>query len=341
MKITIKDVAKKAGVSVTSVSQVLNNKDIRISEEKRKQILDAVTELNYTPNPFASKLKSKKSNTIGLIVPDITNLYFMEIAKGIVSKSKEFKLDVIISDSDNKSSNDIGNLEKLRKNGVDGIIIAVSQGQNKKLNKLIHKIIEKDKIPIVLLDRDNIEYNCHAVMVNNFLGGYIATKHLIELGHRKIGCITGPLELQTSYDRYRGYKSALEESNITLDQSYVTHGDFKIESGYESTKKLLEKDITAIFACNDMMAYGVYKRLKEVNIKVPDNISVIGFDNVFFSEIVDVPLTTIGQPILNLGEKAVQILVDNFNSNYNEKISSVFEPYLVTRSSTTRVLDDL
>lgn len=341
MKITIKDVAKKAGVSVTSVSQVLNNKDIRISEEKRKQILDAVTELNYTPNPFASKLKSKKSNTIGLVVPDITNLYFMEIAKGIVSKSKEFKLDVIISDSDNKSSNDIGNLEKLRKNGVDGIIIAVSQGQNKKLNKLIHKIIEKDKIPIVLLDRDNIEYNCHAVMVNNFLGGYIATKHLIELGHRKIGCITGPLELQTSYDRYRGYKSALEESNIILDQSYVTHGDFKIESGYENTKKLLERDITAIFACNDMMAYGVYKRLKEVNIKVPDNISVIGFDNVFFSEIVDVPLTTIGQPILNLGEKAVQILVDNFNSNYNEKISSVFEPYLVTRSSTTRVLDDL
>jgi len=337
LKSTIKDVAQKAGVSVTSVSQVLNDRNIRISEEKRKCIYDAVKELDYNPNIFASNLKYKRNRTIGLIVPDITNLYFMEIAKGIINESQRLELDVLISDSNNTYSNDIKNLKKLKNNGVDGIIIALSGGTDLEVKQVIHKIIERDKIPVVLLDRDNVEYNCHTVMINHFYGGYLATKHLLDLGHKKIGCITGPNELQSSCDRFRGYQKAYEEVKIDVKPMWIAHGDYQIESGYEHCKLLIEQGVTAIFACNDMMAYGVYKYLREKNIKVPDQMSIVGFDDVFYSTILDVPLTTISQPILNLGEKAVRILVDNFNSKFNEKTSIVFEPYLTLRSSTTLI----
>lgn len=334
MKVTIKDVAKHAGVSVTSVSQVLNGREIRISQEKRERIYAAAKELNYISNPLAREVKYKENRMIGLIVPDITNLYFSEIAKVIIKESKKFGMDVLIADSDNNAENDISSLEGFRKKRVEGIIIALSENGIAETRHVIQRIMVRDRIPVVLLDRNNRDYNCHAVMVNHFMGGYLATQYLISLGHTKIGCITGPMDIETSCERFEGYQRACEEVGIPIRSEQIAYGDYQIESGYSNCRQLVEQKVTAIFACNDMMAYGVYNYLKEQNIQVPEEISIVGFDDVLFSRLVGVPLTTVHQPIEEIGIRAVHMLLEGARAR--EKKSSVFEPSLVLRATTAK-----
>lgn len=332
MGVTIRDVAKQAGVSATSVSQVLNGREIRISREKRERIYQAARELNYSLDAPSEKNRASRNRMVGLIVPDIRNPYFSEMAKVIIRELKKYGRDVLIADSDNESENDIGNLESFRKKRVEGIILAPSEGESSGIKQGIQRIMERDRIPVVLLDRNNAEYNCHTVMVNHFMGGYLATRYLISLGHRKIGCITGPMNLETAYDRFCGYRSACEEAGIAVNKKLVVHGNYQMESGYKNCASLLEQDVTAIFACNDLMAYGVYNYLNEQKIKIPEEISLIGFDDISFSRLIGMPLTTVHQPVEDIGMRAIQMLLEG--TRMREKKSSVFEPYLILRSTT-------
>lgn len=338
MKVTLKDVALKADVSITSVSQVLNGRDIRITEEKRKLIKDVAKELKYSANPYHDEDIEISDKTIGLIIPDISNLYFSEMSKGIIQEAKRSKIDVIIADSDNDFKNDLASIENLRRKGVKGIIIAFSDDKVSSLNHIINKVKVRDGIPIVLLDRSNTEFDCHSVMVNHYFGGYLATQHLAALGHKRIGCITGPLEVETARQRFLGYKRACEEAGLKIDDKIIAYGDYQIESGYENCKQLIQNNATAIFACNDMMAYGAFNYLREVDIKVPDQVSLVGFDDVFFSRIMEVPLTTISQPIAAIGKRAVHMLMDTLDFGENEKKSSVFDVQLVIRKTTKEYL---
>lgn len=338
MKVTIKDVSQKAGVSITSVSQVLNGKDIRISEEKRQLILKVAEELNYSPNPFASKLKTNRSGMIGVIIPDISNPYFVEVAKGIIGKAREHNIDVLISDSNNKVENDIVNFEKLKNTGADGIILSSSGANNAELSELIHYASYNEKYPVVLLDRDNIDYNCNTVLIDNFNGGYLAGKHLIELGHEKIACILGPKDLNSTKNRLKGFEKALEDFGLTQDESLLAFGDYSLQSGYEASKYLDGKDFTAIFAFNDVMAFGTMKYYKERKVRIPEDLSIIGFDNISFAEYLDHSLTTVGQPIQKLGEKALELLMNAMESDDDAKTGIVLEPKLIQRSSTARNL---
>ena len=333
MKVTIREIAKQAGVSPTSVSQVLNGKEIRITEEKKNKIYQVARELHYVSDGQAEE-KQKKNRLIGLVVPDIVNPYFSQMAKVIITELEKTGRTVLITDSDNRMEQDISNLKELRKKRVEGIIFAPSGESAGEIEKLIYKIMEKDRIPLVLLDRDNAEYNCHSVMVDHFRGGYLATEHLISQGHRKIGCITGPMYLETAVQRFQGYKNACRDAGILEDEQVIACGDYQIRSGYENCPRLLESGVTAIFACNDMMAYGAYNYLKEQKIGVPEEISLIGFDDIFFSEIMGVELTTIRQPIEDIGTRAVQMLLEDRNER--EKKRSVFQPYLVCRSTTKK-----
>lgn len=336
MKVTIKDVSQKAGVSITSVSQVLNGKDIRISEEKRQLILKTAEELNYSPNPFASKLKTNRSGMIGVIIPDISNPYFVEVAKGIIRKAREHNVDVLISDSNNKVENDIVNFEKLKSTGADGIILSSSGANNAELSEVIHYASYNEKYPVVLMDRDNIDYNCNSVLIDNFNGGYLAGKHLIELGHEKIACILGPQDLNSTKNRLKGFMKAMEDFGLEQDPELLASGDYSLQSGYEASKYLYGKDFTAIFAFNDVMAFGTMKFYKEKNVQIPEELSIIGFDNIAFAEYLEHSLTTVGQPIQKLGEKAFELLLNAMESDEDEKVGIVLEPQLVIRTSTTK-----
>lgn len=330
MKIRLKDVANKAGVSVTTVSLVLNDKPINISEQTRKLILRSARELGYP--------KHQKVKNIGLLVPDLSNMYFSELTKGISIAAQEEGYNLIIFDSNNMWERDVNNLLTLQQTDVEGIIISFSAGSDmsNKARQILKQMLEDDKIPVVLIDRNDPAYNCHSVCINHFQGAYLATKHLIELGHKRIGCISGGAHLSVSQERLRGYITAFEEYGLKYDDSWIVHGEFSLNSGYALTKNLLDQNVTAIFAQNDMIAFGVYNYLREIGKKIPHDISLVGFDDVPFASMLDTPLTTISQVTQDLGKRAIEILLTRRNiSDNSDRVHIILQPELVVRKSTS------
>jgi len=250
---TIKDVAKKAGVSVATVSHVINSTRF-VSEFSKEKVKAAMEELNYRPNAVARSLRRKESKIIGLIIPDNTNPYFAEMAWSIEYASKNQGYSVILCNSDGDVKRESSYLDVLVENQVDGIIMVAAGKSSVNFQKLLER-----KIPIVMVDRNSPNVRTDSIQINNSLYGEIATEHLVALGHHKIACVTGPRDITPSFDRVDGYKKALSKNKIPLKDSYIIKGDFKPHGGYLAGCKLLEmKDPpTAIFACNDLMAYGV------------------------------------------------------------------------------------
>lgn len=329
MKIKLKDVANKAGVSVTTVSMVLNDKPISISDRTRKLILQSAKELGY---PRHQKVKN-----IGLLVPDLSNMYFSELTKGISIAAQEEGYNLIIFDSNNMWERDVNNLLTLQQTDVKGIIISFSAGRNmnNKARNILKQMLEDDKFPVVLIDRNDPAYNCHSVCINHFQGAYLATKHLIELGHTRVGCITGGAHLSVCQERLKGYLTAFEEHGLKHEDSWIVHGEFSLNSGYTLTQNLLDQNITAIFAQNDMIAFGVYNYLRETGKKIPNDISLVGFDDVPFAAMLDTPLTTISQVIQDMGKRAIEILLSRRSiSDNSDRIHITLQPELVVRKST-------
>ncbi|MCR2821033.1 LacI family DNA-binding transcriptional regulator [Lederbergia panacisoli] len=327
---TIKDIAKKAGVSITTVSRVLNQKEEGMSSQTREKVLKVMEEVDFQPNQFARGLVTKRSKTFGLIVPNISNPYFPELCRGVEDEANEGEYSLIICNSDDQTDKEKRYLRLLEEQQVDGIIFSAKDH----LDTSDEEQLNRAKIPFVLIDRGKEEKKHAGVFLDNDKGGYLAGKHLIELGHRNIACITGPKSIILSNERLEGFKRALNEAGVELLPSHIIEGDFQMEMAYHKSKEiLLKKDVTAIFACNDMMACGVYQMAHELGIRIPIDLSIVGFDDIPLVSALIPKLTTIRQDTYEMGREAVKIL---FRKLANAETKSIiFNPKLVVRDSST------
>ncbi len=329
--VTIKDVAQKAGVSVSTVSKVLNQ-NYPVSEKTRKKVLKAIQELNYTPNPTARSLVLKKTHTIGVILPDIHGDFFSEIIKGIDKKAREFGYHVLLTSSHSNLKELDEALLSLVNGKVDGLII-----MNPTLRTSYVETRLLKKMPVVLLNCCGDIQNADVILIDNYTGAYNLTKHLIKHGHRKIAVITGPVDNFDSIERLKGYKDALREAGIEPVQEFEFRGDFTKETGYEVMKAILalpEKP-TAIFALNDDMAIGAVQFAKKMGIKIPQDIAIVGFDDIPMAEYIQPSLTTVRVPMDKVGVLAAEKLFKRIRKEEEKPkfTKTILETTLIVRES--------
>lgn len=306
----ISDVAQSVGVSETSVSLVLTNKPNRISEATRKKIIEAAKAMDYVPNAFARGLVTKKSQTIGLIVPDIENGYFASLSKAISLEAEKYGYIVLLLNSNDSHELAMKQANTLFQRNVDGLVLVVSnESYHKKNVTQLKKMLSSLDIPFVLVDRDFADFKGNKVYYDNVEGGYLATKHLLDNGHRRIACITGPDDSFSSIQRLVGYKKALHEYKVPFDPSIIKEGDFRLESGMNCFKGLYQKDIDSIFCFNDMMAFGAITQIKELGLSVPEDLSIVGYDNNIVASISGAELDTISQDPESLAKEATALLI--------------------------------
>lgn len=338
MRTTIKDIAKRTGFSVTTVSLVMNNKAIKIPDKTRNIILDTAKEMGYRPNQLAVSMITKRTKTIGLIISDVSNVFFAKLTKVIEERCLALGWNLILCDTNDSHSRELKYIEMLTDKGVDGIIFGASYEMIESKEIETVSLLHKSRVPFVLVDRYINNCCCPCFLVDNVLGGYIATKHLCENGHKDIAVITGPMNLRECKDRLDGYKKALSEYGIKLNEELIFNGDFSSKSGKNAVEYFKGKKFTAVFAFNDVMALGAYHNLKGTNADVPQKVSVIGFDDVFEQEIINVPLTSVHQPIEKMGNETVDTLVELIEKNdlKNEQIH-IFRPTLSQRGTTGKV----
>jgi LacI family transcriptional regulator len=329
---TIHEVAKRAGVSPTTVSHVINNTRF-VSKEVKERVNEAMAELQFQPNALARSLRRGKTHTLGLILPDSANPFFAEIGHGIEATAFNLDYSVILCNTEGNVDKERLYLNVLSNKRVDGIIL-VSVGEQEDLLR----VLQTYRRPLVLVDRILPDVQTDAVLCDNFQGGYIATRHLIDLGHRRIGVVAGPYYLTPSSHRVTGYSEALAEAGIPTDESLMVRGDFQSESGWKAARELFKipDPPTAIFACNDMMAIGVLRAAAETGKKVPDDLAVVGFDDITLAAYTVPSLTSVAQPKSKMSELAVQILIQRIELKEDEELplrNEVLCPSLVVRGS--------
>ncbi|MBO1002646.1 LacI family DNA-binding transcriptional regulator [Pseudogracilibacillus auburnensis] len=332
MKVTIYDVAKKANVSIATVSKVINNTG-RISEKTKIKVKDVMEELNYRPNMLASALMGKQTKTIGLLIPDLVNPFFAELARSIEDRGNELDYNIVICNTDYKNSKENKYLSLLKQKSVDGFILASGFENLDKVEELM-----KQDIPVVIVARDFPMFSVNAVALDDFMGGYLAANHLIELGHENIGVVAR--DLWSNRERLRGFKHALEETGLELNSNFEFIDEIDhIKAGREiATKYMNSKNKpTAIFACNDLLAAGVIQMAKELGFKIPDDLSIVGFDNTSIASIIEPPLTTIAQPIQNMGKEVMDLMITTIKGEKKEKSRIMLLPSLVRRKTTKKL----
>lgn len=337
MRTTIRDIANYTGLSITTVSLVLNNKPSKIPEKTKQKVIEAAEKLNYSPNHLAVGLVTKRTQTLGLIVSDISNIFFGILAKGVEKACQKEGWTVMLCNSWDLHERDMELIRVLTNKSVDGIIYCMSSDSDREKAEESYNLLKKSNVPFIEIDSDFAETAKHNVFFDNEKGGYLATKHLIEMGHRRIACITGPKGVDCQKGRIQGYRMALEESGIPYDPSIMVEGYYSMESGIKAVEQLKGKDFTGIFAFNDMMAFGVFKALKQMNIHVPEDISLVGYDDVPLCEILEVPLTTIKQPIYEMGYAAAQNMIMLIQRGSDEDTNVMFSPVLMERKSVKNI----
>jgi len=315
MKITIKDIAKMANVSITTVSLVLNDKPSRISKAKKEEIKKLAKQYHYQANMSAKNLVSRKSKTIGLLIPDIENFFFASLAKHVEDELRKSGFSMILVNSDDLYENDIALISNLINRGVDGLIVTISNESYSQADNM-KKFLKNIETPLVMVDRVFEDLEVSKVYFDNQLGGYEATQHAIRQGHKNIAIITTKKESLNGYYRYKGYLKALKENNISINPNYIFEGTYRFESGYELTSKIIEdKDITAIICSNDLVAYGVIQAAKEHHINPPEDLLVIGYDALKYSKMLGLSFPTIKQDVEPLSKHAVKILLNQINGD--------------------------
>lgn len=327
--ITIRDVAKMAGVSVSTVSRVLNGK-VDVAKETKNHILAVIDDLGYSTNLAARSMRSQKKNLIGLIMPDIAYPYAIEIMKGVNQAIAESEFDLLVYTSgDVRKQGHVTSEQKyitiLAKSISDGVIVVAPVASEYNIDK-----------PIVSIDPVMSHPNYPAVHATNYEGSLEAMEYLIGLGHRRIGFIGGRVELESANRRLSGYRDALEKAGIPIDEQLIVSGDYTTKTGIEGGQKLLvlEDRPTAIFASNDQMAMGVYQSAEKMGLHIPDDFSLVGFDNIPESKYLG--LTTIDQFILKMGYTATQMLIKIINEIPLEGQTFRMKTQLVVRNSCRR-----
>jgi DNA-binding LacI/PurR family transcriptional regulator len=330
MKVTIYDVAKQAGVSISTVSRVINNTG-RISEKTRKKVLQVMEELHYQPSIVASALTGKRTRTIGLIIPDVANPFFSEIARKVEDRGRELGFNVLMCNTDNNPDTEEMYLSLLQQKSVDGIIIGTTTKNYTALNQLL-----QENFPLALIAQDIPELAINVVRVDDFLGGYQAVSHLVSLGHEKIAIMLGNLSRTSDKYRLQAYRQVMEENGLRYEENWIVYTDYSMKDGKRAALELLQSSPkpTAVFACFDSLAIGVYQAAKELGLNIPNDLSIVGFDNTILSTIVDPPLTTVAQPIDEMGRQVVDLLIDEIEGNNSTKQRIILPPELIIRHST-------
>ncbi len=328
MSLSIVKIAKLAGVSTATVSKILNGKDQAISEATRKKVLEIVKREGYVPNAIAKGLKVKHTKTIGLIIPDVMNLFFSELARGVEDSADKIGYSLILCNTDNKESKEKKYLKILQSKMVDGIIMTAVENSS-------GTYLKDCKTPLVLLDRDfPTDRPVGRIKIDNEKCIYDATVFLINKGCRNIGFISSKTINSLSENRLKGYQKALKESNMPYNDNNVYLKDYSADTGYFGALALLENgNIDGICCGNDLIAIGAIKALKEKNINIPEDVKVTGMDDIFISSYVDPPLTTIKQPIYDMGHEAVDLLTDIIEKKDTDLLR-VLSHTLVERRST-------
>lgn len=312
--ITIKDVAKRAGVASSTVSCVLNGKD-NVSELTRQKVLGAASELNYVKHGPASELKRNSTQTIGVMVHDMSSPYFSDLVPGIESAIKSHGYDLIVCSSMGGEKSTANRY--IREKRIDGAIVIAQDIPDELLTEASAR-----EFPIVVMDRQLANEHIVNVLMDDEQGGYLATKYLIDQGHRAIAYINGPFSSDCNLLRYQGFLRALSEADIEEKSEWRLSGQFCKESGYHAAKMLIEKGLpSAVFFANDDMAIGGLEAFREHHISVPEQVSVVGFDNIHVSQYVSPPLTTFRQPKTDAGLLAGHLLIQMLNG---EQVKSVF-----------------
>ncbi len=336
MNPTIKDVAKCAGVAISTVSRVLNNKD-RVSEKTRQKVLRAVELLNYQPNLLAQSLKNKHSNTIGLIVQDISRPYFPDIIKGVETKAQEYGFNVFLCDGEWNTQKIISHFNVLHNRNVDGIIFSSPMNLN---TDLIFKMkqISNTGIPIVLLSKENNELGYCTVNIDESAGAYKATNHLLNLGHKRIAFIGGFKNSYITEDRLEGYRLAMGKSKL-FSNNLIKYTDFEVEGGEKATFELLNQPSppTAILTVGDLIAIGALMQAQKMSVKVPNELSIIGFGGIDYTKYTTPSLSTVHIPRFELGQIAMEKLFEQIQQEVYNIDNVILDTKLIIRDSCSSI----
>jgi LacI family repressor for deo operon, udp, cdd, tsx, nupC, and nupG len=322
------DVAKLANVSPATVSRVLSNPDL-VSKETREKVLNVINQVNYKPHIVARQFRTKETKIILVVVPDITSAFFSKVLRGIEHVAINNGYQVILGDTENDTERESEYINLLLQKQADGMVLLTARLDKTKLEEI------SDHFPMVLACEYMDGLNVPTVSIDNISSARKATEHLIRLGHTKIAHITGPINVILSRDRMRGYQQAMMSHDIEIDSAYIQEGDFTFESGYNQMLKLLafENPPTAVFAFNDEMAMGAVKAAKDSGLNVPEDLAVVGFDNIKMSSVIEPNLTTINQPKYEIGKKAMELLLKLINGESIKKKKFVMRDELVIRES--------
>lgn len=332
--ITIRDIAREAQVSVSTVSRVLNNKP-DVKTETKDIVEQTIRELNYSPSSVARGLVLKKSCVIGFIVPDITNPSFPELARGIVVRARSLGYSVMFFDTDHDSHVEKETINLMQGRQVDGIILSFDEANRDELEKL-----KKEHFPVVQIYRKSSRSTISTIALDNVEAGAMATRYLLENGHRQIGLITTGKQSQSGYERQKGYRKALEEAGISYNEDFVQTGGNNAESGKACMSALLNLDDppSAVFVCHDRMAMGSYDAVYEKGLSIPEDISLIGHDNIDSSRFLRPKLTTIDTHKAELGSAGVDLLVEEIKAAEPLNKEVIFQAELIERESVRKIV---
>ena len=331
-KVTIKDIAREAGISPAAVSLILNNKPCRISDEKKKLVKEVARKKNYVVNQAAKSLATRKSQMLALILPDIENTFFSSLAKQIENRCRANGYSLIIASSDDSRENDRKLLRVLESRGVDGIFLILSMESLEDVKELLDEL-SLLTMPYVMIDRTLPGLGCARVSFDHEQGGYLAAEYLIKKGHRKIGCVYRDDKEGSGKNRLVGYMRALKKYGIPVREEYLKKGDYRMESGYLAAKALLSTDSTATFVCNDMMTLGFLRRLYEEGYKIPEDYSIVSYDDSLKNYLLGVELTTVVQDIRMLAEEACCLLFKRLCGEEDLMQRLILTPRLTVRGS--------
>ena len=331
---TMKDIARLAGVSTSTVSHVIN-KSRFVSDEIAERVNNAAQQLNYAPSALARSLKMNRTKTIGMLVTTSTNPFFGEVVKGVERSCYHQGYNLILCNTEGDNQRMKASINTLLQKRVDGLLLMCSTLEGERLN-----VFDRyPDIPIVVMDWGPILFASDKIQDNSLQGGYMAAKHLIECGHKEIGCITGPLIRHQAQMRYEGYKRALAEAGIAINPDWIVESDFECEGGYQAFEKLYQRGKlpSALFVSNDMMAMGVIQAASQRGLRVPDDLSLIGYDDVHIAKFMTPALTTIHQPKYRLGKAAVDTLLYRLENPDTTAQVVQLEPTLVVRNSVRKL----
>ncbi|WP_394186037.1 LacI family DNA-binding transcriptional regulator [Metabacillus halosaccharovorans] len=325
------DVAKLANVSPATVSRVLSNPDL-VSKETREKVMEVINKVNYKPHIVARQFRTKETKIILVVVPDITSAFFSKVLRGIEHVAVQNGYQVILGDTENDTEREQEYINLLLQKQADGMVLLTARQDKTQLEEIA------EHFPMVLACEYMDGLNVPTVSIDNISSARKATEHLIQQGHTKIAHITGPINVILSRDRLRGFQQAMMSHDLEIDSAYIQEGDFTFESGYHQMLKLLalETPPSAVFVFNDEMAMGAIKAVKDSHLSIPEDVAVVGFDNIKMSSVIEPNLTTINQPKYEIGKKAMELLLKLINGESLQKKKFVMKDELIVRESSVK-----